>query len=486
MKSSFPLFSLIISSISLLPVISTASLVPDSSLFAGIVTELATGDPIDSAEVHLGDSIIVYSNENGQASVAVATGFYEVTVIATGYNTWHQDSVWVEETTIVEIEMTNPIMIVEPSKIECLICPWDVCTHRIILSNPGNGPFEWTASIQILRNSDNTFREIWDPVFTFDVFAQSGAAGNAGCEFDGTYFYSTRWNSNLMHQYDKNGNLVKEFNIPNVSNIRDLAWDGQYLYGGAAGSDIYCFDPINEVLIDVISTSWHYRAIAYDPELDGFWGNNWAGDIVCSDRETGAVLEVIPDVGLSGMYGLAYDGYEGRYLWAFDQGEGAGYPQMIYQISIYNGQLTGVSHDVYQDFPSGIAGGLFITEYYNYGYVNIGGLMQGVPGNDYIFVYELNTTGVWISLDFYSGMVEQGTKDTTYLEIRWIEEWWWTDHHEALVSFVSEPETNNDTVKVEVICMECQTPKRIPLRSSCGTSSTKVISLTPGAFSTKT
>jgi hypothetical protein len=426
-----------------------------------IVTELATGDPIDSAEMHVGDSITVFSNEDGIASVPVPTGYHELTVVATGYNTWHQDSVWMEETTIVEIEMTNPVLVVNPLNIFELLCPYQEITLPIFMSNIGNGPLHWTSSIQLLRNSDNTFFEIWDPVFTFDVVAQSGAAGNAGCEFDGTYFYSTRWNSNLMHQYDINGNLVKEFSIPNVSNIRDLAWDGQYLYGGAAGSVIYCFDPINEILIDEIYTSWHYRAIAYDPEMDGFWGNNWAGDIVCSDRTTGEVLDLIPDLGLSGMYGLAYDGYNGRYLWVFDQGEGAGTPQIIYQISISDQALTGISHDVYQDLPSGIAGGLFITEYYVFGYSNIGGLMQGDPGNDYIFLYELNETGMWVSLDPCAGFLEQGMKDTVNLTIMWIDKmgWGWEDH-EANVSFNSEPQTDDLTVHVEVLCIPCQTKEK--------------------------
>jgi hypothetical protein len=44
----------------------------------------------------------------------------------------------------------------------------------------------------------------WDLLDTIDIGATgvTGANGNAGAEFDGTYHYSTRWASNLIHRYD--------------------------------------------------------------------------------------------------------------------------------------------------------------------------------------------------------------------------------------------------------------------------------------------
>jgi hypothetical protein len=37
---------------------------------------------------------------------------------------------------------------------------------------------------------------MWDLLATYDVSTPSGAGGNAGAEFDGTYFYSTRLAAN--------------------------------------------------------------------------------------------------------------------------------------------------------------------------------------------------------------------------------------------------------------------------------------------------
>lgn len=35
----------------------------------------------------------------------------------------------------------------------------------------------------------------------------TGARGNAGAEFDGSSFYSTRWASNLLHEVDMSSNV---------------------------------------------------------------------------------------------------------------------------------------------------------------------------------------------------------------------------------------------------------------------------------------
>ncbi len=111
------------------------------------------------------------------------------------------------------------------------------------------------------------------------------------------------------------------------------------------------------------------------------------------------------------MYGSAYDNWSenGPYLWIFDQGAGAGTPQLIHQISLTSGTVTGVSHDVTLEFPTtaGIAGGLFTAEGIVSGKVSIGGLLQGVP--DMFFAYELvEAAPHWMQLMATSGSMAPG------------------------------------------------------------------------------
>lgn len=239
-------------------------------------------------------------------------------------------------------------------------------------------------------NIDPALEAIWDVLLDFDVAALSGAAGNAGAEWNGTYFYSTRWASNLIHEYSADGTtLIREFSVSGVSGLRDLAWDGTYMYGGAAANTIYQMDFATNTLVGTISSPVPVRYIAYDEASDAFWVGNWDTPPTLVSR-AGATLATFQS-GLTSQYGAAYDNCSpgGPYLWIFDQGGSGG---VIHQFSITTGTATGVTHDVLTDVgagSTGIAGGLFAMQDWNTGLLTLGGLLQSGSPNDEIFVYEL-------------------------------------------------------------------------------------------------
>lgn len=245
-------------------------------------------------------------------------------------------------------------------------------------------------------NPPSSIMAQWDVLLQFDASAISGAAGNAGAEWDGTSFYTTRWASNLIHEYSADGTtLIREFSIPGVSGLRDLAYDGQYFYGGAAANTIYQMDFSTNTLIGTIPTTEAVRHIAYDSDNDAFWVGNWSTDIVLISRTGTELARITANPSVTSNYGSAYDNVSagGPYLWVFSQGGGAGTPQFVNQLHLPDGTPTGVAHDVLTDVGVGgtlsIAGGLFCMTDFASGFVTLGGLLQGNPIGDQVFVYEL-------------------------------------------------------------------------------------------------
>jgi hypothetical protein len=228
---------------------------------------------------------------------------------------------------------------------------------------------------------------MWDLQFSFSPETGSGSQVEAGCEFDGTYFYAPEFNNVNFYQFDKTGAYIGSFSITGVTSIRDLAYDGQYFYGGQNTNTIYKMDFATHTLLGTIAAPDTVRAIAYDTKNDGFWIAGWATSIYLVGRD-GTVMQTIPNPGLSSMYGFAYDAIStgGPYLWIFDQNGGA--QQIINQLDLATGQLTGVTHDVNVDLQNtGIAGGLFITTDFIAGKLTLGGLSQATP--DMIFCYDI-------------------------------------------------------------------------------------------------
>jgi hypothetical protein len=265
-----------------------------------------------------------------------------------------------------------------------------------VFSVTGTGIVDETASStpSCINTSPDPTGAPWDLLFEYDISGSGGGGSRAGGEFDGTYFYATQWNAADIDKFDIDGNFIETFSIPGVTGLRDLAWDGNYMYGGAAGGTIWEMDFNTQTLISAITGSFESRAIAYNSDQDVFYCSNWGDPVFVVDR-TGTVVSTINLVSATSTYGMAYDTLSdgSPYLWVFDQGQGANNPQYIHQYDLDAGMMTGFTYDVNEDIGSGqgIAGGLFLTVDYDEDIVVIGGIMQDSEGSetDYIFGYEL-------------------------------------------------------------------------------------------------
>jgi peptidoglycan/xylan/chitin deacetylase (PgdA/CDA1 family) len=347
---------------------------------------------------------------------------------------------------------TPGIPIVTPHSMEENLMSNTSSAQILAISNPvGNESINWTAIINestgILSSgttmplsfskpfavtnhdhnnetSDSTIlvqgsssRATWDILQSFSL--NSGA--QVGIATDGNHIYSSTWNvAGKFSKYELDGNWIEDFYISGVGAIRDLAYDGTYFYGGAAGFLIYELDLAAQSLISTISSPIIVRHISYDPQNDAFWCGSWNSlQLVSRSGNT-----LITGPGLNFVYGSAYDNYTegGPYLWFFAQlpTEGCGTADdrvQIQQFNIASNLLTGFVYCA-NDIPGYIpgvqgtpraAGGAFASDLLIPGKFVLMVNVQQTP--NLIGVYELAQTSDWLSLDKYEGVLSGGESD---------------------------------------------------------------------------
>ena len=244
---------------------------------------------------------------------------------------------------------------------------------------------------------------IWDVVFNYDATVITGAAGNAGVVYIPTInkFWTSRWATNIIHQWNTDGTLDMEFTLP-FAGTRGMCFDGQYVYHATATTTVQIVDPSTRTVVGtvpVVGAPNGARSITYNPDADGGNGGIIVGNWTSPNLNfyefsmTGTLLRTIINT-VAGVYGIAYDNWTAGapFLWVFTVGNGQGTPQFIQQLDYNTGLYTGIQHDVKSDVglaqPStGIAGGMFITDQLITGELIMGGILQGTP--DLLFGYRL-------------------------------------------------------------------------------------------------
>ena len=159
-------------------------------------------------------------------------------------------------------------------------------------------------------------------------------------------FIQTKWNGNQFYKYDIDGTFIDSLTIPSVSNIRDLAYDGTYFFGGAASTTVYEFDLANHYLNKhFFIAPTNVRAIAYNEDDDAFYANNWGSDIT-KFNISGNFLGSFP-VGPVGdsYYGFAYDDGDGSCLYRICTGWSKHKMRLVF-INLPSGDEAGIYFDV--------------------------------------------------------------------------------------------------------------------------------------------
>ena len=158
----------------------------------------------------------------------------------------------------------------------------------------------------------------------------NGAKSSMAVATDGKYIYTSIYNEDgRIDVFSMDGKKVKSCVVSDIDGIRNLAYDGQYLYAGDYSTKMHVINPVTMKLMKSIDISEYSRHLAYIPTLDGGKGGFEVGDWETSIymAKDGSKLATGPV--LKGASGTAY--YDGK-LYAFEQGNEAN----AYTIGIYD------------------------------------------------------------------------------------------------------------------------------------------------------
>jgi len=431
-------------------------------IIEGTVTEMAGGNPVEGATISV-EGLLNYTLTTGSDGTyfkdQIMVGDYDVECFKEGFNVINT-TITIEEDVVLtqDFQLTQPNIDVNPLSLGVELEPNGVTEETILVENNGNGPLDWSASMFIL-NSDS--KDFLDLQFEYTAI---GGFGEAGIESDGQYIYTTKWNSNEFLQYELDGTYIGSFTISGVSTIRDLAYDGNYFYGGNASTTVYEMDFETHTLVSIITAPTNVRALAYNENEDVFYGNNWNSNIVKFDKAGNNLGEFETGPEGSNYYGFAYDpaSLGGPYLWGYAQ-TGNSQNQVV-QMQLPSGTETGLSFDITEKLSGqvwGAAGGLFAQPNLVYGKWTLGGIVQ----NERLWGLELADAQTWLGISPNGGTLALGESEelTVVFDATGV----LPGVYEAEIHFTTYPEVGTPVVDVTMIIEGIPIPCNIQTELNC-------------------
>lgn len=200
-------------------------------------------------------------------------------------------------------------------------------------------------------------------LFNFNYASVTGMnAGTVGALYVNGKYYFNAWNSTSYYVYNNagpNGGPGTQVGTSTYTgSVRDMAYDGRYIYGGKASTILYRLDTGNLNLLTQFTLSTpNLRALTYDPNRKGFWHTDFSGNLVCHD--TANVVKHTITSTLTGKYGMAWDSTlstDTAWVWVWNQ-ETSGTQNGLYKYHAASGQLKATYLFNLTGASVGIAGG---------------------------------------------------------------------------------------------------------------------------------
>ena len=375
----------------------------------GTVTDAATGDPLAGVRIDLdGISFTTESDNEGRyAFEELPAWLYSVRVDLENYLPYRSGEFEIPayEETVLNIEMLHSVCQPNMESITVELTPDSIAEVTLFICNPGNGLLQFQVERHFPIIGD---AEPWELRQTINTYDQVGDNRMQGVEFDGENIYVTGGNNGdgrgLVYVFSSDGQYIRSFEQFRDSpwGMRDLAWDGELLWG-ADDDTIYGFTPEGELVNRLVGPLEINRALTWDDENNLFWTCDVTTDLYGIDME-GDVVERIDLPEDLHVYGLGTYPEDADEFTIYTFNKDGDYDSQFCKVNPETGELILIT-DI--ETPEELkSGGMSITGGWDpMSWVCIGVLQGRREVNDEVDIWHLNTRSLWLSTDIDAGEV---------------------------------------------------------------------------------
>ncbi|HHE46171.1 MAG TPA: carboxypeptidase regulatory-like domain-containing protein, partial [Bacteroidetes bacterium] len=378
----------------------------------GVVTDAADDEPISGAHVVLEPSGLMRTTDNqGRFEMTdLPVGTYNLSCNITDHLPYLSEDIEVVEDETADGSMAILHAEFNPDQQEIVeeVPSGEQRRVEFNVSNDGNGDLEFSAERRLLGPAD---ADPWDLRQTFNVGDSLQDSRLEGVVFDGDNFFvsgGNRWgredSTNMIYVLDREGEFVRRFEQAGgaASGMRDLAWDGELIWGSGE-RNVFGFDREGNLEVTFAGHYVSNQALAWDPDREMLWMAGITTNIAGYTRDGEYQAEL--DRNGFRIYGLAY--------WPDDPD---GYPLYVYHSPGGDDQVV---HKIDPDSndtllvvalpadPEGRPAGTCIVNSFDiYSWVMVTLVNNGVA--DRIDIWQLEARLDWMLLDPLEGVIAAG------------------------------------------------------------------------------
>ena len=386
-----------------------------TGLLCGFVIDAENDNPLEVVTVTTSDNYCAQSDSAGFWRLErFRSNAFDIMFSKEGYN----DSIFIDQQIEIDDTLEFNIGLLHP---ECELSEdmffetWRgaVLSGDISMSNPGNGPLEYTARASLegesgmlpfqrrrVYNVGETLGEsrVQCVVYVNDRYYV--AAGGEG--YPSIYF--------LNREGEVQGRFAQP--IEDIRGMRDLTWDGELLWG-TINDSVYGFNTEGDVVFRWQSPINPTTVITWDSTNELIWLGSTLRGLIGFDRQGNHIDGCQIECNELRIYGLAYFPEDEAPLYIFTRS--AEDNQEIYKVNPDDGNIQYVTEITPEE--GGTPQGCFITQEYDpFG----GWIFMNIADNaadDRIDVWQLKANTDWIGFERTEGVVDANQSVEFHIEL---------------------------------------------------------------------